>query len=183
MEPFRVRRALPLDLDDILEIEDESFDPAIRENRETFLERMETFPEGFVVLESGGRIAGYLCSELWNLAGDPSPADFTLGHSARELHFPRGRTLYVSSYGIRKDFRSRGLGKALFQGFLERARTAFDFDDTLLLVCETWKEARAIYEAEGFIHVFDIQNFFRFSDGGIYSGAVLRRAVRTARPD
>lgn len=36
MEAFRIRNARPLDLDDILIIEDESFDPAVRESREIF---------------------------------------------------------------------------------------------------------------------------------------------------
>ncbi len=176
MEAFRIRGARSNDLDDILSIEDESFDPAIRESRETFQERLEAFPEGFVILESRDRAAGYLCSELWDLSGPPQPSDFALGHSARERHSPGGRTLYISSYGIRKDLRGRGLGKALFRGFLDRAPSAFDFDDVILLVSETWTGARAIYEAEGFRHVLTLPGFFRFEGGILSDGAVLRRS-------
>jgi len=175
MEAFRIRSARPLDLDDILIIEDESFDPAIRESREIFRERLEAFPEGFVILEIQGRTAGYLCSELWNLSGPPAPADFALGHSATERHSPGGRTLYISSYGIRKDLRGRGLGKALFRGFLDRAPAAFAFDDVILLVSETWTGARGIYEAEGFRQVLTLPGFFRFEGGTLSDGAVLRR--------
>lgn len=175
MEPCRIRRALPADLDDILSIEDDSFDPAIRESPDTFRERMEVFPAGFVILETPEGSAGYLCSELWDLSGPPTPSDFALGHSARDRHSPRGRTLYVSSYGIRKAFRGRGLGRALFRDFLERAPADFPFDEILLLVSRTWSEARRIYESEGFRHILTVPGFFRFSDGSSADGEVLRR--------
>ncbi len=175
MEPYRIRPARPEDLDDILSIEDDSFDPAIRESRETFRERMEVFPEGFVVLANSDGPGGYLCSELWDLPGLPGTADFALGHSARDRHSPRGRTLYISSYGIRRSLRGRGLGKALFRDFLANASSAFAFDEVLLLVSKTWAEARAIYAAEGFRRVLELPGFFRFSEGPPADGEVLSR--------
>ena len=175
MEDIRIRRAGSRDLDDILSIEDESFDSAVRESPETFRERLEVFPEGFVVLERLGGVGGYLCSELWDLPGLPAPSDFTLGHSARDRHAPRGRTLYISSYGIRESLRGRGLGKHLFRGFLDLAGRTFPFDDVILLVSAAWTGARAIYEAEGFSHILSIPAFFRFSDGSSADGEVLRR--------
>lgn len=175
MEPFRIRPARPGDLDDILAVEDESFDPAIRESRETFRERQEVFPAGFVVLEGPDGVAGYLCSELWSLDHDPGTSDFALGHSARNRHSPRGRTLYISSYGIRSSFRGRGLGRALFRDFLERAARDCAYDEILLLVSETWIGARAIYEAEGFRRILTLPGFFRFSGGLSADGEVLRR--------
>lgn len=175
MEPYRIRRALPADLGDILSIEDDSFDPAVRESPDTFRERMEVFPEGFVILETREGSAGYLCSELWDLSGPPEPADFALGHSARDRHSLRGRTLYISSYGIRKPCRGRGLGRILFRDFLERASADFGFDEILLLVSRTWSEARRIYESEGFRPVLTVPGFFRFSDGRTADGEVLSR--------
>lgn len=176
MDELRIRLAGPRDLDDILSIEDDSFDPAVRESPETFRERMEVFPEGFVVLEHPAGVGGYLCSELWDLPGLPAPSDFALGHSARDRHSPRGRTLYISSYGIRESLRGRGLGKRLFRGFLDLAGRTFPFDDILLLVSGTWTGARAIYEAEGFSRILTIPDFFRFSDGSGSEGEVLRRS-------
>ncbi len=175
MEPFRIRPACPGDLDDILVVEDESFDPAIRESREIFRERLEVFPAGFVVLEGPDGLAGYLCSELWNRDGAPGTADFALGHSARARHRPAGRVLYVSSYGILRALRGRGLGKLLFREFLDFADRSLSFDEVLLLVSGTWTGARAIYEAEGFRHALTVPGFFRFSDGTAADGIVLRR--------
>ena len=182
MKFYGVRQASYADMDAILRIEDESFDPAVRESAGIFRERMEVFPEGFVILEAPRGVAGYLCSELWNLSAPPSPSDFAFGHSARERHIPRGRTLYISSFGIGKDFRGNGLGTALFHGFLDRARDTIPHNEIILLVSETWIGARAIYAAEGFSSVLTIPGFFRFSDGSRADGTVMRgpRAGRDA---
>ncbi len=176
MVSFALRPALPADLDDIWKIEEESFDPDIREERRIFRERMETFPPGFVILEGESSPAGYLCSELWSLEGDPSARDFTLGHSARERHDPCGKTLYISSFGIRAGLRGRGLGAAFFRGFLDYARAGIPHKEILLLVSDTWTGARAVYAAEGFLQILRLPGFFRFSDGSRADGLVLKRA-------
>lgn len=171
-----IREALPGDLDDILEIENDSFDPVQRESGRVFQDRLETFPAGFVILEEDGKAAGYLCSELWNLRAAPAPSDFALGHSARERHNPEGRTLYISSYGIRTAYRGRGLGTALFRGFLDYARASLPFEDILLLASETWIHALSIYRAEGFRDAGRVPSFFRHSDGSRADGLLLRRS-------
>jgi [ribosomal protein S18]-alanine N-acetyltransferase len=176
----RIRQATYNDIDAIMQIEDDSFDPAIRESRETFQERLEVFPEGFVLLENGNRRAvGYLSSELWNLAGNPIPSDFALGHSARERHAQKGKTLYISSYGILAPLRGRGLGKLFFRNFLEYARDLFPCEKILLLVSETWTGARTIYTACGFDYILTVPGFFRFSDGDAADGLVMQRSHGT----
>jgi ribosomal-protein-alanine N-acetyltransferase len=110
--------------------------------------------------------AGYLCSELWGLAGTPGPSDFALGHSARDRHTPNGRTLYISSYGISERFRGKGLGRSLFRGFLDYARETVPHEEIILLVSETWTGARSIYADEGFSRVLVIPAIFPFSSTG-----------------
>lgn len=165
-----------------MRIEDDSFDPAIREDLSTFRERLEVFPEGFVLLEVDGRVGGYLCSELWDVSGRIEPSDFTLGHSAHDLHRPRGNSLYISSYGILSALRGRGLGRLFFRSFQEYAKSRFPHDQTLLLVSETWKGARTIYESEGYAYILTVPGFFRFSDGKAADGLVMRKPREMGRP-
>ena len=164
-----------------MRIEDDSFDPAIREDLATFRERLEVFPEGFVLLEVDGRVGGYLCSELWDVPRGPKPSDFALGHSARERHRPRGNSLYISSYGILSGLRGRGLGRLFFRSFQEYSEGRFPHDQTLLLVSETWRGARAIYESEGYAYTLTVPGFFRFADGTAADGLVMRRPRETGR--
>jgi len=175
MEFCSIRQATPGDIDSILRIEGESFDLAIQEDRKTFLERIEVFPEGFVLLHVGEIAAGYLCSELWDLARRPIPSDFNLGYSIKEHHRAQGSTLYISSYGILARLRGKGLGKILFRGFLDYARDILPYGEILLLVSGTWTGAQAIYSAEGFSHILTVPRFFHFSDGSQADGMVMRR--------
>ena len=83
---MQLRNATVKDIDSIMQVEKDSFIPEIQESEQTFLNRIKTFPSGFVVFESpaqtesnskspasdskcgtkSAQIAGYLCSEKWN---------------------------------------------------------------------------------------------------------------------
>ncbi len=83
---MHLRNATLKDIDSIMQVEKDSFIPEIQESEQTFLNRIKTFPSGFVVFESpaqaeltskspasdsncspkNAQIAGYLCSEKWN---------------------------------------------------------------------------------------------------------------------
>ena len=46
---FTLKTASLTDIDDILRVEKESFATEIQESRETFLQRLAVFPDGFIV--------------------------------------------------------------------------------------------------------------------------------------
>ncbi|MCJ7691163.1 MAG: hypothetical protein MUO60_17870, partial [Clostridiaceae bacterium] len=53
------------DIDSIIEIEQSSFSRIICEDKDVFLQRIETFKKGFIVMEYYNRVIGYICSEVW----------------------------------------------------------------------------------------------------------------------
>ena len=61
---IRFRTAVVADIDGIMEMEYDSFHEEVREKRELFLERIQVFPEGFIIMEIEEKYAGYITSEL-----------------------------------------------------------------------------------------------------------------------
>lgn len=168
------------DIPEILKIERASFIPAIQETPATFQERLEIFPQGFLLLqdtastaiEKNGHsvAAGYFTSEIWNFI--PKTDDFfALNHSSKKLHNPNGTVLYVSSFALFPEYRGKGLAQSFFKESLNSICRAFpDILTVLLLVNEEWKGACRIYEKNGFTQLRKIEKFFPslhnvFSDG------------------
>ena len=174
----RIRNATPGDIDEIMRIENASFAEGIRENRETFLDRIEVCRGCVTVLEgeredgsapstphhSGentGSLVGYLSAEIWERVPEPTAEAYRLGHPARERHFATGCVLYVSSFAIAPLARG-GTGRAFFRGSIERiAKAAPSIERIVFIVHEHWLAARHIYETEGFDYTGTIAGFFR----------------------
>ena len=62
---LKIRNAKINDIEKILEIEHNSFDKNICEDKQVFIDRIETFNDGFLVAEYENEIIGYICSEIW----------------------------------------------------------------------------------------------------------------------
>ena len=92
------RRANLLDIDLIMKIEDESFTPGVTESRDVFLERIEVFPQGFLIMDITGCLngLGYISSEIWLIDNELDSNFFTLGHSIKDIHSYTGNMLYLS---------------------------------------------------------------------------------------
>jgi ribosomal-protein-alanine N-acetyltransferase len=154
--------ATAADLDAIMRIEEGCFDARIREARESFADRLETFPAGFLLLRDAAEATpvGYLCSEIWEAVPSAEPANFRLGHSARERHSPNGTVLYVSSFAVLPSARG-GAGRYLFrEGLSSIAATCPRLRRVAFVVCDSWLAARHIYETEGFAYTGRIGGFF-----------------------
>ena len=77
--------AQPFDISQIMNIERQSFIPAIQEKKRVFERRLKIFPEGFLVLADASPevvfknktalVCGYLCAELWDYIPDFSIFD------------------------------------------------------------------------------------------------------------
>lgn len=173
-----MRPALSGDLPAIMVIERESFLPGVVEGEEVFRERIRVFPEGFLVLEVPGSTGpvGYVCSEIWDGTEKLSAGLFEMGHAVEQRHRPRGRVLYVSSTGLLRSARGRGLGHLLFSTLVSRVRLARpDVTSIVLIVSEAWTAARRIYASEGFVEVLRIDGFFQPVGGRREAGIVMRR--------
>lgn len=169
---FYLEQAKESDLDTIMYIEQACFLEGIRETKETFSQRLLTFPKGFYLLK---RIAqdqkdnptnkietiGYFTSEIWtNLSSDPAQ-DFALNHSAQKRHTEEGIILYVSSFAVHP-LAQGGAGRFLFSQSIQKIVTSFPhIQQIIFIVNETWLAARHIYETEGFTYLASLSHFFK----------------------
>jgi ribosomal-protein-alanine N-acetyltransferase len=145
-------------------VEETAFEEGIRENRETFLRRIQAFPGGCLLLisEEGRTPIGYFCGELWERFDPPfTPERFTLGHSALESHSSVGTVLYISSMGLLPSYRGGGLGGLLFNGSVEYILSRNPrIEKAVLLVNERWEGAYCIYSKAGFAEIGRLKDFF-----------------------
>ena len=169
-----IRNAVAADTDAIMKIENESFLPGIREDRDLYLKRISVFPEGFLVARDNltQETGGYIVSEIWREDLSVFPEKLALGHSPEGLHDRNGRFLYIASFGTLRQWRGRGVGKALFQSLQERIAKEFpSVTGQVLIVSENWTAARTLYRREGFKETGYIDGFFK------PEGAPAERAI------
>ncbi len=172
--------ATEADLDEVMRLEHSGFLPGIIERPDVFLERIRVFPEGFLVARTGPeqRAIGYICSEIWPYRDPIDASMFELNHGIAATHREDGDELYVSSMTILPSLRGQGLGRRLFAECIERARSTHSgIFSVLLIVNETWGNARKIYMTEGFIERFRIKGFFTPSDCAPQDAIVMRRGL------
>lgn len=157
---YNLRQAQLSDLEQIMDIEGQAFPPGIAESRETFIQRLSIFPQGFYVLvDETGVCIGYIASEIWQ---HYTKADFQLGHSIGAVHTPQGSQLYISSMGILPSHRGKGLGRLLVKGLLAETSKLFpNLTGSILLVSAAWQQAREIYRQEGYQEHDLIPGFFQ----------------------
>jgi hypothetical protein len=116
---FKIRNANRADLDNLMMVE-QTWPPDQRATADQFLTRLERFPEGFWVVESGNIIVGLTTSCLLHYDPDDM-AQFSSWNQATNNGFlyPRDKiaapnALYVVSTVIVKEHRGKGLFEALF---------------------------------------------------------------------
>ena len=172
---IRYRQVQASDINAIMEIESDAFAAGVREDKALYLKRIRAFPEGFLVAEdtASGRIAGYICSELWNDGHPVSAQTLALGHDPEEAHDYGGTLFYITSFGTLKAYRGKGIGAALLDAL--EATVAEKFPNatrSALIVSEKWTAARHLYAKRGFKEKGRIIDFFT-PDGLPAEDAVL----------
>jgi len=174
---YGLRPASPQDLPAIMRLERAGFAPALREREAVFLERMAAFPEGFLLLEerTSRQVLGYICSELWDFEETPDPARFALNHSAGRHHCPTGTELYLSSMTIEPRYRGTGLGAFLFRHCIARQTERFALRSVILIVNETWTQARQLYLRSGFRDCGRIEGFFPAPQRTPHAAMMMRK--------
>lgn len=177
---LKIRNAKINDIEKILEIEDNSFDKNICEDKQVFIDRIETFNEGFLVAEYKGEIIGYICSEIWLYNENLKESDFLLNHSIKESHKANGDELYISSFAISPKARKYGIGKILFNYLIDNVDKLIANPKSLLLVvAENWTSARNIYLKKGFLEVCILTDFFDYGNVQPFKadGIVMRKLL------
>ena len=177
---LKIRNAKINDIEKILEIEHNSFDKNICEDKQVFIDRIETFNKGFLVAEYKGEIIGYICSEIWLYNENLKESDFLLNHSIKESHKANGDELYISSFAISPKARKYGIGKILFNYLINNVDKLIANPNSLLLVvAENWTSARNIYLKKGFLEVCILTDFFDYGNVQPFKadGIVMRKLL------
>ncbi len=117
MTEYNIRMVEPDDLTACHTIEANSFPPSEAAWTTSLRTRIETYPEGFLVAEFGGRVVGQINSGSTHKE-DISDEEFKqlIGHD------PDGSNIVIFSLSVLPEYRSKGIGSRLLDNFIEQAR-------------------------------------------------------------
>lgn len=113
-----IRPASPADLDEIMAVEESAWPEGTRATREAFIERLNVFPEGFLVAVLNKHIVGVLTSQRISfIPGQPASGweKTTNGGFIGTTHQSEGNTLNVVSVGVAEGYQGRGIGSHLIK--------------------------------------------------------------------
>jgi len=141
---FVIRQVLSADLDRCYAIETLAYEGDEAATREKIATRIATWPEGFIVAEVDGVVAGFINS---GAAFEVEMAD----EAFKELigHDPAGPHVVIMSVVVHPDYQGTGVSKRLMHAFIERMRGMHKA--SIHLMC---KERHVpLYERFGFVYV------------------------------
>ncbi|EGB16653.1 GCN5-related N-acetyltransferase [Pseudodesulfovibrio mercurii] len=117
MKALTIRHADMDDLPACHTIEANCFPPAEAAWASSLRNRIEIYPEGFLVAELEGRVVGQVN------AGSTDKDDIT-DEEFKQLigHDPDGRNIVIFSLSVHPDFQKRGIAGKLLANFIEHAR-------------------------------------------------------------
>lgn len=166
---LKIIPAKPLYIDEIMQIEEKCFIPAIQEEKEVFLSRMEDNPFYVFVDEASGKVAGYISAEYMEKVPETA-SEIALNHK------PAGKTtgiIYISSFALLPEYRGTGLGKELWIQSCNLFSAFPGVETLVLLVNEDWKGAAHIYKSSGFKVVREFEGFFPDPMGTFSKGILM----------
>ena len=141
MNEYNIRMVEPDDLTACHTIEANSFPPCEAAWTTSLRNRIETYPEGFLVAEHEGRVVGQVNSGSTH-KDDISDEEFKqlIGHD------PDGSNIVIFSLSVLPEYRSKGIGSRLLADFVDLAR---DMGKTkVMLLCK--ENMVGYYERRGF---------------------------------
>lgn len=130
MSEYTIRMVEPEDLTACHTVEARSFPPSEAAWTTSLEQRIEQYPEGFLVAEFEGRIVGQVNS------GSTSKDDIS-DEAFKQLvgHDPDGSNIVIFSLSVLPEYRSQGVGGTLLTNFINHARN-LDKSKVLLLCKE-----------------------------------------------
>lgn len=173
-----LRTATEADLDAVMALEFQGFDPAFHESRAVYLQRIQTFPQGALLAVRQGLPVGCFFSEIWRAGSVSEVESFAIGHDIRERHDTSGTALYVASMTLSPTLRGGGIGLRFFQACLDRLIAEHPaLASVVLLVNEHWAPARRIYGHAGFVEERRLAGFFQALSGPSGDGIIMSRPI------
>lgn len=136
-----VRTVEPADFEDCCEVEALSFPPEEAATRERIAQRLREYPEGFLVADADGRIAGHLMSgAIWE--------EDLAREALKDLdgHDPAAPNLVVFALAVHPRDRGLGVSRRLLEDFIARGRERGKA--RVLLLCK--EDLVAYYRRFGF---------------------------------
>lgn len=117
MNEYNIRMVEPDDLTACHTIEAVSFPPCEAAWTTSLRNRIEIYPEGFLVAEHDGRVVGQVNSGSTH-KDDISDEEFKqlIGHD------PDGDNIVIFSLSVLPEYRSKGVGTRLLENFISQAR-------------------------------------------------------------
>ena len=127
---FIIREAKEQDLDRCFDIETLSYEGDEAASKEKILKRIQTYPEGFVVLEVEGVIAGFINCGACNTV-ELSDEEF------KELigHDRAGKYIVIMSVVVHPDFQRKGYATTLMNHFILKMKKLQKKE--IHLICQT----------------------------------------------
>ena len=141
MPQLTIRNVEEKDLDRCYEIETVSYAGDEAASKEKILKRIQTYPEGFIVLENEKEIIGFVNA---GAAFDVELSD----EDFKELigHDPAGPNIVIMSVVVHPDYQRQGMAGKLMNAFIERMKELGK--KSIYLICQT--ELIPMYASFGF---------------------------------
>ncbi|MDD3340101.1 MAG: GNAT family N-acetyltransferase [Lachnospiraceae bacterium] len=114
---YNIRTATRSDAEGIARVEAVCFPPAEAASLEQFQERLQVFPECYVVAEADGKIIGALSGAVTDEAYLPDE----MYHDVT-LHKPDGSYQTVFGMTVDPDYQHQGIASALMRAFIQMAK-------------------------------------------------------------
>ena len=144
MSGLNIRIVTEQDLDRCFEIETVSYSGDEAATRGKILKRIKTYPEGFIVLEGGGEVIGFINSGATRKV-ELSDQEF------KELvgHDPEGKHIVILSVVVHPTYQGMGMASRLMKNFIYRMKKLGKSD--IYLICQT--ELIDMYAKYGFVNL------------------------------
>ena len=144
MSELVIRRAKVCDLDRCFEIENDAYAGEEAATKEKILKRIQTYPEGFIVLENEKEIIGFINSGATHKV-ELSDEEF------KELigHDPDGKHIVIMSVVIHPNYQGKSFTSLLMRNFINAMQAMGKTE--IYLICQT--EMINMYAKYGFIHL------------------------------
>ncbi|MFT6925660.1 MAG: ribosomal protein S18 acetylase RimI-like enzyme [Psychromonas sp.] len=144
MSELNIRSAKVSDLDRCFEIENASYAGEEAATKEKVLKRIETYPEGFLILENKKEIVGFINSGATHKV-ELSDEEF------KELigHDPHGEHIVIMSVVIHPEYQGKSFTSLLMKHFINAMKEMNKTE--IYLICQT--ELINMYAKYGFVYL------------------------------
>lgn len=114
---IRIRQAVLADLEAVTRVESLCFPPAEAAAGDSFLSRLQTFPESFLIAEKDGMVIGFINGCVTN---EKTISDEMFEEAG--CHDPDGAYQSIFGLDVIPEYRHQGLATILMQHMIEDAR-------------------------------------------------------------